>query len=506
MGGNLMIVRRVFCILFFLAFLPQWQSNSYAAEDLLQKGIQEYRAENYEEALDTLLTVRYQQPASSMAAFYLGLTFKQLKDYRQAEVHLRDSLNLSPPVVDAYLELAEVLYTLDRTDEARQWIERSEAEGIRPAYASFLKGLILLKKNKSAQAIDAFGRARELDSSLAQPADFQIAMAQIQAQRFEDAKKSLRAIEQIDPASDLASFAKEYEKALERTLDIYRPWQFRVGLAYQFDTNVILKPTNQIPGVAISGEEDSSIAGTFNASYAPLLKGPYFLRFYYNFYSNTYFNLNSYNLIAQNLSVVPGYNFSKAAFSMPLSYAYYIIDGSGYMGLLSIRPTVQFIVRPNHLVQVSAGYDKRELFEGPLHSDEDRDGHVFNASAGYIHTFKEGKGALSLAYEFSNEDTDGKNWANLGSRFLLSLLIPEPVRETDLVLSGDFLLQNYKNTHSVFGEKRKDETFTISATLIAELVRGLNLNLQYSYIRADSNIAVYDYDRNIYTAGLEYRF
>lgn len=489
-----------------LTFLFQWQSALYAAEDLLEKGIEEYKAENYEEALDFLLTVRYQQPASSVAAFYLGLTFKQLKDYRQAEMHLRDALTLSQAVKDAYIELAEVLYTLDRTDEALQWIEKSEKEGIRPAYASFLKGLVLLKKGRAVPAIDAFSKAKELDSSLSQPADFQIAMAQIQAQRFEDAKKSLRAIEQIDPASDLASFAKEYEKALERTLEIYRPWQFRAGVAYQFDSNVILKPTSQIAGVSISGEEDSSIVGTFNAIYAPLLKGPYFLRCYYNLYSNTYFNLNSYNLIAQNLSVVPGYNFSKTVLSVPLSYAYYLIDGSGYMGLLTIRPTLQVIVRPNHIAQVSVGYDKRELFEAPLHSDEDRDGNVFNASAGYIHTFRQGKGVLSLAYEFSNEDTDGRNWANLGSRFLFSLLIPELVRKTDLVLSGDVLLQYYKNTHSVFGEKRRDKTYTASATLLAELVKGLNLNLQYSYIRADSNIAVYDYDRNIYTAGLEYRF
>ena len=38
------------------------------------------------------------------------------------------------------------------------------------------------------------------------------------------------------------------------------------------------------------------------------------------------------------------------------------------------------------------------------------------------------------------------------------------------------------------------------------MVRGLYINLQYTYARADSNISVYDYDRNIYTAGIEYRF
>ena len=140
--------------------------------------------------------------------------------------------------------------------------------------------------------------------------------------------------------------------------------------------------------------------------------------------------------------------------------------------------------------------------------DEDRDGDVFNASAGYIRLFKEGRGAFNIIYEYSNDDTDGKNWANTGNRFIVSCLIPDLIKRTNLVLSGDIFLQEYKykNTHPEFDKKRKDETYTVSATVIAEIVKALYLNLQYSYIRADSNISVYDYDRNIYTMGFEYRF
>ena len=72
-----------------------------------------------------------------VAAFYLGLTYKQLKEYRLAEKNLRDSLQLTPPVKDAYLELAEVLYTLEQYNEAEGWVVKAEQEGVKPAKCRF---------------------------------------------------------------------------------------------------------------------------------------------------------------------------------------------------------------------------------------------------------------------------------------------------------------------------------------------------------------------------------
>ena len=492
----------LFLLISALFFL---QEPLYAADTMLEKGIEEYKAENYEEAVDILLAVRYEQPASSIAAFYLGLTYKQMREYKLAERNLREAVTLSPPVKDAYLELAEVLYTLDALKEAKEWVAKSEQEGIKPAHAAFLKGLIFLKEGKSDDAIQAFQNAKKLDQSFSQPADFQIAAAYVQKQRFDEARKSLHTIQDIDPMSDLASFSKEYEKALSRTLAQYKPWQFRVGVAYQFDDNVVLKPGTDV-GVDISGEEDSSIVSTLSVLYSPLLNGPFSLRCHYDLYNNMYFHTTSHNLFTQAVSVVPGYTIKNSLLSLPLSYAYLWVEGDPYMSLLTMKPTLQTAIAPNHIGQFTIGYDKRELIEGALDRDEDRDGDVFNASAGYIRLFREGKGAFNIIYEFSNDDTDGKNWANTGNRFIISCLIPDLIKKTSLVLAGDIFLQEYKNTHTVFEKKRKDETYTVSATAIAEVVKALYLNLQYSYIRADSNISVYDYDRNIYTMGFEYRF
>ncbi len=495
-----------FLCIYLLVFLSLNSPNIYASDNLLEKGIEEYKAENYEESLDILLAVRSQQPDSSIAAFYLGLAFKQVKDYKQAEIHLRDAVRLIPPVKDAYIELAEVLFTLDKLKEAEVWIARAEKEGIKPANTLFLKGLILLKEGKTEQAAEAFRRAKQLDPSLSQPADLQIAMAQIAAQRFEDAKKSLRTIQDIDPTSDLASFAQEYEKALDRTLRTYKPWQFRLGVACQYDDNVVLKPSSDISGVLISGEKDGSIVGTFGVSYSPLLNGPYFLNFKYDIYTDTYFKTDSHNLLIQTVSLNPGVNVNSVALSLPVSYSYALVQQEGYMGLGSVKPTVQIAFRPEHIGVFSVGYERRELLQAPINRDENRDGNIFSISAGYIHPFKEGKGIFNIAYEFTDDDAEGKNWANLGNRFSLSLLLPGVVKKTNLILSGDMFLQDYKNTHTAFGVKRMDRTYTASATIIVALLKNVNLNVQYTHITADSNVAVYDYSRNIYTVGVEYKF
>jgi len=54
----------------------------------LQEGINQYNEGNYEEAIEVLQKVRAQEPASSVAAFFLGLAYKQTQDY---EKHSRTS-------------------------------------------------------------------------------------------------------------------------------------------------------------------------------------------------------------------------------------------------------------------------------------------------------------------------------------------------------------------------------------------------------------------------------
>jgi len=493
----------VLIISVFLAIVPTLVS---AADDSLKTGIAAYRAENFEEAEGFLSAARMEKPESSAAAFYLGMARKQMADYPAAEQQFRDSLTLTPPVEDAYVELVEVLYVLEKLDEAMLWLEKAEKTGRKPGQVEFLRGLVLMKKGDNGKAVAAFKRAKQRDPALSQEADFQTALALVRERRFREAKKSLDLIREMDPSTDAASLALEYDRALTRTIEATKSWRLSAGVGYQYDDNVILLPSGGITGLSITGKADSSVVATFGAAYSPLTNGPLSFNAWYNFYSNTYFKTGSHNIIAQSLAVSPSYRIKNWSLSLPLSYSHAWLHERSYMGLISVKPTAQIAVTPEHIFQFSAGYGAQDLVQPPTDPNEDRDAKVLSLSVGYFRPFDNGRGLFNISYEFLNSNADGRNWDNTGNHLTASLLLPVGPGNTALVIAADALLQDYRNIHTVFDVRRKDRTYTGSANLRRDLGKGFVLNLQYSHTRADSNISVYDYNRNVYTAGIEYRF
>jgi Tfp pilus assembly protein PilF len=500
-----MQTKLVSLIVLFLLVLAV--SISFAADDPdLQRGISQYKAENYEEALELLLKAKASQPSSSTVSYYLGLTYKQLEKHQLAKEQLILALSQTPAVQDAYTELIETLYLLDELSAARQWLTKAEQAGIAPAHIAFLDGLLSIKEGNYDHAIAAFNKAKGLDSSLTQTADFQIALANVKLRRYDEAKKSFQTIRAMAPNSDLAGFAQEYERALDKTVETSKKWQITAGVAYQYDSNVLLKPTHDITGVGITNESDSSIVATFGLITPTWVSGQWSLSGRYNFYSNTHFSLHTHDIITNTVSLTPAYTLGKGALSFPVSYSHVWLDQQQYLGLLSFRPTLQYMLAPGHIIQASAGYAKQEMKEAAIDPDEDRDANIYIFTAGYIHPFNNGKSLFNIFYEYAKMDTDGRNWENSGHRITAGLLLPFLRNDLNLILSGEALFQDYDNTNTVFGIKREDKIYTGSANLRWDISKITSINLQYSYTRADSNIAIYDYSRNIVTVGMELQF
>lgn len=488
-----------------IAVLLILTSNLYAYEDLLNKGIAEFRNENYEEAIDMFLKAKEQQPESSTPSYYLGLIYKQLGNYAEAANYLTNAVSLSPLVKDIYIDLADIFYNLGKFSTAREWLVRAEKEGVRPANSAFLRGLILLKEGDNAGAIEVFTKAIEADKSLTQAATFQIAIAYSNDRRLTKARETFKVAVMIDPTTDLAGYAGEYEKALAASMEEHRNWRLSAGAAYAYDDNVVLKPSALIPALEITGEKDSSISASLKADYSPLIEGPWFFTGQYYLSANTYFNNNTHNLITQNIGLMPGYIFKQGAVTLPLAFTYVWLHEKEYMSLISVRPTLNISLIPGQTGQVSVGYAFRKMLQAPLDIEEDRDADMVSASLGYIIPIAEDKGVLNLRYEFSRDFTKGQNWDNTGHKASAGLLVPL-TDKVKFTLTLEAFQQDYKYTNTAFDIKRKDTTYSGMAMLAWNIYKTLNFNLQYAHTTAESNVAVYGYNRNIYTAGLEYGF
>lgn len=474
----------------------------------LEEGVAQYRNENFEEAQALFSKARAEEPGSSVAAFYLGMARKQGGDLAGAIKDLKDAATLKPPVLDAYLELADAFHVMGDDRQALNWVERSEQAGVKPGQTAFMKGVVLSALDKKDEALTAFTEAKRRDPGLTQAADLQMAMIMAGSRKFSQARDALRAVVAADPNSEIASYAKEYEQSFTRIIESYRPLHLAVGLNYLYDDNAISNPSNPTARAQIgspTGQRDNAFLGNFRVDYTPMPGDDYVFSAQYLLQSTKYGDSDNPSTIINALTLNPGRLLGDAVLSLPLNYTHVMLKEKSYQQLFGVRPTLSWQLAPQHILQASASATRRDMIQPPLSPDENRDANIWGAAAGYIYSYGTAGGMLAGRYEWNFEKTTGSNWENRGHKFSLSALVP--LSETVKVnLSGDVTLQDYLNTSTIFDVRRDDTIWFGTAGVTWNVTPDIALSAQYSYTSADSNIGVYDYDRNTVSTGVEFSF
>ncbi len=519
----------IFCSLSF-SFISFAQS----PPSPLDRGLKELKEENYDEALVEFKEARRLDPASTSAAYLLGITYKSLGEYKDAVSNLRDAVTLSPPIREALPELIDALYITGETHEAKKWIEVGERDNVFPGKVQFLKGLILLREEKTADAITAFQKAKEADPSTAQAADFQIALAQAKLGNLAESKKIFSSLITLDPKSDLANYAKDYERTLTEKLDAERPFRFSIGFGFKYDSNVNAQPNsgtifdNQNLASAVTGKEDTALNLTLGATYiAPFsFKTPYSLSVQYSLYTDRYFRRDDYNIAQQALSITPGYTWGRFSFLLPFAGRYVNLQrdigtdmtqstnwwfcNTKYLLSGGASPTLRYMLNDRNILEVAYGFmDNKYSYTtestAPRDPNENRNGYSNSGALGWTHFFKDGAALFAVRYTYTDMSTDGQNWSYLENKFGMSLVYPL-MEKLKAQVSAEAAFVNYKNENTIFNIKRRDEVYNTAITFIYSLGKNVDLNAQYSYTRDHCNISTYDFDRSIASLGIEYRF
>jgi tetratricopeptide (TPR) repeat protein len=475
---------------------------------LLEEGIEQYKQENYEEAVEVLTRARVGDPNSSTTAFFLGLAYKQTMDYEKALVNLRDAVTLTPRIKEALIELVDVAMQLGNVEEAKKWISVAEEEDIFPAKTAFLKGLILTEEGKNQEAAESFAKAKSIDPTISQAADIQIALSYLRQQELKKAKESFQTAITLDPQSDLAGFARQYLASVEERLALQRPFRFTLSVFGQYDDNMVLKPDDQAFAAGITNESSNVLNSSFRATYAPTLSGPWLFNGQYAVSSSLHDkNVHTHDSLSNSISLTPGYNFGRFALNLSASYNHAMVrspDYEKYSGTLRVGPLMRIALKNNQLLEIFSGYTDTEYFKPALAPDEDRDAKGSSAYLSWIWLVK-ADAFLNLRYQYSVQDTVGQNWDNKSNVYSVNVAAPMSDR-VKLQISGQITDQDFENIHSFFNIKREDTIYAFSAGLSIEVYKDITLVPQYTKMRASSNVEIYDYERSMYSLGIEYRF
>ncbi len=514
-----------------LCLLLLFTAAALAGTDVtLQEGIRQYQQENYEEAIVILTQVRAQEPESSQAAFFLGMAYKQTMDYKNAAIHLQDAVRLRPPIKEALVELTDTLYQLNRLDEAKQCVALAEKAAIAPARTAFLKGLILAKENNNPEAIKAFEKARELEPGLGQAAEFQIGVCYMKERKLDKAKAILQAAITRDPLSDLSTYARQYVNLVEEQQYLTRPLRLTVGVMAGYDTNLVSQPLEAAVAADITDEKGNFLSSTVRLDYIPQLEGNWLFNAQYSLASTVNSkHTHSHDSLANSFSISPGYNFGRYALNLNASYTNVLLrndpdlvpdpDSSPgykhYLDYISVGPALKFFATPNSIVEIFAGYDVKNYFNQKITTpDAVRDNAGLRQYLSWIWLFKP-ESFLNLRYEFTRENADGIQWSNEGHRLTANVSLPVLPEEqakrhgpVTLQLTGSAFFQNFDNliNYGIVTETRRDKVYAGSIGLAWQFWKYASLIAQYTRTQNDSNVAIFEYNRNQYAGGFEFRY
>ena len=537
------MIRKYICSICFLIciFVLTVASPALSQNPYLQEGIKQYQQESYEEAIEALGKARKADANSSMAAFFLGMAYKQINDLPNAANNLRDAVVLEPKIKEAFVELVDVLYQLDKLDEAKKWLKMAESEGIIPAKIAFLKGLILLKENKNEDAITAFERAKKLDSAFAQAADLQIAMAYIKTGKLSKAKESLKISISQNPLSDLAGFARQYQDMVENAITTHKPLRVTLSALGGYDTNIISRPKDDSLATGLDNERGGVLQSSLRVDFTPRIEGPWLFDASYT--AASYVNekhTHSHDSLANSFSVSPGYNFGRVAVNFIASYTNSLLrtdpdiftasdsDSSPgykrYMDYYTYGPAVRLLLNQTNLVEFYIGMDKKDYSNqkfapGITDLRNERNSTGPRTYLSWI-WFYMPSGFLNLRAEYNEDHADGIFWENRGFRFTGNFSVPLLPEETakrfgslNLQLTGGVYIQNYlyEQTYqeadlSWNTAKRRDNTYNGSVGLTWAFWKHGSFICQYSRTEAVSNMPVNTYNRDMYMAGFEFRY
>lgn len=454
----------VFTVMLLLPFIR----DAHAEEGLyLRQGITDYKAENFEEALPALLKAYKETPSSPQTTYYIGLTYKELLNYARAKTYLEKTIELKPSMTEAYIPLAEVLYSQGQARDAEGTLKESRSKGVTSARGSYMMGLILLDRGKKKEA----------------RVEFQNAIA-------------------LEPGSEAAALSGDALNTMG-----YKASQLAlvVGYTFQYDDNVILKPSDDVSGIAVSDEKDTrhvlTVGGDYSTSW-----GDIGLRTGYSFYQNQHKDLDHMDVQAHSLLLMPSVDINKGKVLLLGGYDYYLLDNDKYLKTITLKPSWVFSTENGKGINLFVGVSYKDFLQTPGSKAEERDGTNVNGGFGILLPFNADRSYLKIDYTFDSEDTDGDNWDYSGHRG--GALLSHPLAPaTKFTLAGSYYQQDYKNknTNSILGEKREDKISAVDATLTYSY-KGVDLKLQYSYSKASSNITVYDYSRSIAGIGAEYTF
>jgi tetratricopeptide (TPR) repeat protein len=539
MSMSLITFLRSWSLLFSTAFTALWlltvvqvSAQEPDAEVAATEGVLAYRTHRYEEALTLLRTALRFHPQNARALYYLGLTHLALGQTEQALSPLEALHGLQPEDLNVMYQLGGAYFALARYDKAEPLLEETFRRQPDLENLGYYVGFLRYRHKDYRSAAEAFGAVRSSDADILQLAKFYRGLSLGVLGLSDQALSELATVEQVQPMSPITGASVRIREALAAVPKKNETTRLNAQLSLGgfYDDNVAINPSSNpdrfVQALRARPTNSPGFLTSLRTDYAFYRQGPFEAKATYSFYQtvNTDSGVGTFN-IQDHLGGLSGAyrgTLGPLPYELGAQYAYDYMF-LGFNGFLSRRSLVipAVIVPPSttipglgtvqHLTTLLYRHQTKDFFREPADTDirfapESRDAQ--NNMLGLLHVFRfaQDRYLLRLGYQHDTEAAKGAAFTYQGNRLQTGGEVVLPWHNLVMRLDYEIHWRDYKHPQTLFTDDagllsaRADTSRQLFLQLSKSFPYSLTVALQYQGIWNNSNIPVYDYTKNVFTA------
>jgi tetratricopeptide (TPR) repeat protein len=506
------------------------------ADVFVAQAILAYDARKYDEALALLKDALALDPKNVEALYYSGLVLMAQQKTDQAVEVLEKARALAPRDLSILFLLGVAYFALERYDQAelpltQVFNERPQTEGI-----GYYVGLIRYRKKDYQGALKAFRAETSKNPNIQQLVKFYSGLTLAILGLPEQAVAEVDAALRLQTGSALTGPAERIRDSLASARDAERRFHadVRVGFLYDSNVAVVPQPSHDPTAESIRRRKHATTGeiAALRLEYAWLRTGPWESTVTYSFFQ-TYNNaLPDFNV--QNHLVAGALSYRAAIGSMPFqvgtqySWDYLSLGNDDFLQRHTATVFGTLVENQSNLTTVLARFQNKDFYASPGQlEDEDRDARNWMVGLTHVFRFAQDKHYIRVGYQFDYEQADGRNFTYAGNRFLAGGQYTLPWGTTRLKYDFDLHQRHYLHANTLLpvvnpGTREREDSeqnhvVRVEQVLAANLGPAsigcasnapcpLTLAAEYQRTIADSNLAVYSYNRNVWSLTLSWQY
>jgi Tfp pilus assembly protein PilF len=506
------------------------------ADVFVAQAILAYDARRYDEALSLLKEALAQDPNNVEALYYSGLVLMAQQKTDQA-VEVLEKARAGAPRDQSILFLLGVAYfALERYDQAEAPLtqvlnERPQTEGI-----GYYVGLIRYRKKDYQGALKAFRAETSKNPNIQQLVKFYSGLTLAILGLPEQAVAEVDAALKLQTGSSLTGPAERIRDTLASAREAERRFhaEVRVGFLYDSNVAVVPQPSHDPTAESLRGRKTATPGelAALRLDYAWLRRGPWESTVTYSFFQTYDNRLPSFNV--QNHLVAGALSYRAAIGSMPFqvgtqySWDYLSLGGDDFLQRHTATLFGTLVENKSNLTTLLARFQNKDFYATPGQlRDEDRDARNWMIGGTHVFRFAQDRHYIRVGYQFDYEKADGRNYTYAGNRFLAGGQYTLPWGSTRLKYDFDLHQRHYLHANTLLPavnpstREREDleqnHVFRIEQVLAKNLGPTsigcatnapcpLTLAAEYQRTIADSNLAVYAFNRNVWSLTLSWQY